>query len=101
MMLPFLKSYSFEWDEAKNKANQEKHGVSFEEAQHAFNDTSRIIIKDTSHSLEIEDRYFCLGKIQNDVCTVRFVIRKDRIRIFGAGFWRKEKARYERKNKNK
>lgn len=25
--------YSFEWDEDKNTINQEKHGVSFEEAK--------------------------------------------------------------------
>ncbi len=27
---------NFEWDEAKNQENAEKHGVSFYEAQHAF-----------------------------------------------------------------
>jgi hypothetical protein len=29
---------TFEWDEAKDRANQEKHGVSFEKAQGAFSD---------------------------------------------------------------
>ena len=29
---------SFEWDERKNRANQKKHGVSFEEAQSVFFD---------------------------------------------------------------
>jgi uncharacterized DUF497 family protein len=35
-----------ERDEAKNSNNQKKHGVSFEEAQNAFLDTSRIIRPD-------------------------------------------------------
>ena len=28
--------YSFEWDEDKNTINQDKHGVSFEEAKTVF-----------------------------------------------------------------
>lgn len=28
----------FEWDETKNRINQEKHGISFEEAQEVFDD---------------------------------------------------------------
>lgn len=28
----------FEWDETKNKLNQRKHGVSFEEAKMVFDD---------------------------------------------------------------
>ena len=34
---------NFEWDEAKNLENQEKHGVSFYDAQHAFKDERRVI----------------------------------------------------------
>ena len=33
----------FEWDESKNQANIEKHGVSFSIAQYAFADPKRII----------------------------------------------------------
>ena len=29
---------TFEWDEAKNLANQDKHQVAFQDAQHAFFD---------------------------------------------------------------
>ena len=32
----------FEWDEHKNKINQEKHGVSFEEAEEVFDDALQI-----------------------------------------------------------
>ena len=32
----------FEWDERKNKSNQEKHGISFEDASEVFTDPDRI-----------------------------------------------------------
>lgn len=42
----------FEWDDFKNQNNLTKHGVSFEEAQEAFFDEHRIIIKDVTHSIK-------------------------------------------------
>ena len=33
-----MTSLRFEWDEAKNRANQRKHGLSFERARQAFDD---------------------------------------------------------------
>lgn len=86
-------SESFEWDEVKNQENQEKHGVSFEEAQHAFADPYSLIIKDTFHSIE-EERWFCVGQIETGIVTVRFTYRGDKIRIFGAGYWRRLRKRY-------
>ena len=41
---------TFEWDRRKNIANQEKHGVSFDLAQHAFADPERIAAKNKEHS---------------------------------------------------
>src|SRR5712692_2224432 len=46
----------FEWDERKNKANQRKHGVSFEEAQTVFLDEGARLIPDPDHS-EDEERF--------------------------------------------
>ena len=89
---------SFEWDEDKNKNNIDKHLVSFYEAQKAFLDPNRIILKDLNHSEE-EIRYFCLGKVDKHILTVRFVMRNEIIRIFGAGYWRKGKKIYEQENK--
>ena len=88
----------FEWDEAKDKANQTKHGVSFVLAQLAFLDQNRIILEDLEHSTE-ENRYYCLGKISEGILTVRFTYRSNKIRIFGAGYWRKGKKIYEKENK--
>ncbi len=89
---------NFEWDDAKDRANQEKHGVGFEEAQHAFFDPRRVIVPDLSHSDE-EQRYFCFGRVENGVMTVRFTWRSQCIRIIGAGYWRKGKKVYEQETR--
>lgn len=89
---------TFEWDQNKNTFNQKKHNVSFEEAQLAFFDQKRIIAKDLEHG-ETEERYYCFGKLDNNIVTVRFTYRNNRIRIIGAGYWRKGKDIYEKENK--
>lgn len=92
------KPSDFEWDSAKSIINIEKHGVSFAIAQRAFLDQHRIILEDLEHSLD-EKRYYCLGKIGEDILTVRFTYRKNKIRIISAGYWRKGRKIYERENK--
>jgi uncharacterized DUF497 family protein len=87
-------SSHFEWDESKNLENQLKHGLSFQDAQYAFFDSRRIIVEDRAHSHQ-ENRFYCMGKIGNDIVTVRFTYRNSKIRIFGAGLWRKGRALYE------
>ena len=85
---------TFEWDEHKNVLNKEKHNIAFEEAQFAFFDPKRIILEDKKHSID-EDRFFCIGQIESGIVTIRFTIRKNVIRLFGAGYWREGKRRYE------
>lgn len=87
----------FEWDPKKERENQEKHDVSFVQAQFVFADPRRVIAEDVSHSSE-EKRYFCFGWVKGGVLTVRFTYRHNVIRIFGAGYWRKGKRIYEREN---
>lgn len=74
-----------------------KHEVSFEEAQYAFKDPDRIIAPDKMHSLN-ENRYYCIGKVDNKIMTVRFTYRGSVFRIYGAGYWRKGKKVYEEEN---
>lgn len=81
---------TFEWDEINNRANIEKHKESFEEAQLAFLDSKRIIARDLDHS-EIEERYYCFGKVNENILAVRLIYRNYKIRIIGAGYWRKGK----------
>lgn len=87
----------FEWDENKDSENQRKHGVPFSLAQYAFSDVCRVIAEDLDHSTT-EKRYFCFGEVNGGILTVRFTYRDGAIRIFGAGYWRKGKAIYEREN---
>jgi uncharacterized DUF497 family protein len=50
----------FRWDAKKAKANQRKHGVSFEEAATVFADDEALLLADTEHS-DDEDRFVLLG----------------------------------------
>jgi uncharacterized protein len=68
-----MKQSNFEWDAAKDTLNKDKHGVA-------------------------EDRYYCFGEVDGGVMTVRFTYRASKIRIIGAGYWRKGKAIYEQEN---
>ena len=91
------KRSDFEWDSAKDLKNKEKHGVSFALAQLAFLDHHRIILEDLEHSQD-EKRYYCLGQVSDGILTVRFTYRKRKIRVIGAGYWRKGKKIYEKEN---
>ena len=87
----------FEWDAKKDIENQTKHGVSFELAQYAFSDPKRVIAEDIEHSGG-EKRYYCFGRVDEGILTVRFTYRASNIRIIGAGYWRKGKKIYEEQN---
>ncbi|MEM8780549.1 MAG: BrnT family toxin [Cyanobacteria bacterium P01_G01_bin.49] len=88
---------TFEWDSQREADNKAKHGVDFETAQYAFFDPHRLIVHDAKHS-DIEQRWFCIGKVNNRVLTVRFTYRSGVIRIFGAAQWRKWRRFYENNN---
>ena len=94
-----MNNSGFEWDDAKDMENQLKHGISFTSAQQAFLDSKRIIAVDTQHS-EQEQRYYCFGRDESGagILTVRFTYRDLKIRIIGAGYWRKGKKIYEQAN---
>ena len=86
----------FEWDAEKDAANIAKHGISFIEAARAFADPARLISRNVKHSV-LEVRYFCIGNTGRGICTVRFTMRGDKVRIIGAGFWREGKSLYEKR----
>jgi hypothetical protein len=88
----------FAWDDWKARENIAKHGVSFELATRAFEDPKLVLAEDLVHS-RTEPRYFAFGKVRGGVLTVRFTVRGDRVRIIGAGFWRKGKVFYEQANR--
>ncbi len=88
----------FVWDDVKDVENRLKHGVAFATAQRAFLDPKRIILKDMSHS-RTEERFYCIGRVDDGILTVRFTYREGLIRIIGAGFWRKGRRIYEKESK--
>ncbi len=55
-----MEGLQFNWDDAKNRSNRRKHGVSFEEAQTAFFDDRAKVFYDPDHSEE-EDPFILLG----------------------------------------
>ena len=88
---------SFIWDTKKELINIQKHGVDFYTAAKVFQDPQRKIFTDSKYSQK-EQRYFCIGKVSHKVLTVRFMYRAGKIRIIGAGYWRKG-VRYYGKEK--
>lgn len=86
---------SFIWDKEKELSNIHKHGVNFITACKAFKDYNRKIYTDSKHDAQ-EERFFCIGKVMGKILTVRFTYREGRIRIFGAGYWRKGREYYEK-----
>ena len=60
----------FDWDEAKNRQNQRKHGVAFEDAQRLFESGSDYLeIFDAEHS-EDDDRFIAVGPTRSGILVV-------------------------------
>jgi len=81
-----MNSIRFSWDDRKNIANQEKHRVSFEEAQSVFFDENAIEYYDPDRS-ESEDRFLMLGfSYKVRILVVSHTLRGDEteIRIISA-----------------
>ncbi len=55
------------------------------------------VAEDLTHSTD-EPRFYCFGRAEDGILTVRFTYRGKIIRIFGAGYWRKGKKIYEQEN---
>jgi hypothetical protein len=77
----------FEWDEAKDRSNQDKHGLSFAEAQELFESGQDYLeIFDAAHS-DVEERFVAIGPIDRGIVVVVYTEREeDLIRIIGARF---------------
>ncbi|MBX2986268.1 MAG: BrnT family toxin [Bdellovibrionaceae bacterium] len=64
-----------QWDPAKARANEEKHGVSFEEAATIFDDPLLLLHEDEKHSRD-ELRLIAIG--ESDADRVLFVVFTER-----------------------
>jgi uncharacterized DUF497 family protein len=85
-----------EWDESKNRLNQNKHGVSFEEAATVFLDPLEITIDDPDHAVS-EHRFVSMGQsLSGRLLVVSYTERANRIRIITARKpTRRERSDYE------
>ena len=74
----------FEWDPKKAAANEQKHGVTFQEATEVFADDYSSTVADPDHSAE-EERSVIFGVTTiGRYLVVSFTDRDDRIRIVNA-----------------
>ena len=75
----------FEWNEAKDEANQAKHGVSFTEAIELFSSPIDYLeIFDAEHSID-EDRFIRIGLLANGVVVLVYTEpEEDLTRIISA-----------------
>ena len=55
-----MSGFRFEWDKQKAEINEDKHGVSFEDAMTVFDDKNAITIYD-EHNSNDEDRFNIIG----------------------------------------
>lgn len=87
---------NFEWDEEKNKANIENHGMSFEEILPMFDDPLFWEQYDSEHSKFDETRYFGTAKINGFAVVVSSYTERERTRIISARISTpQEEKRYE------
>lgn len=84
------------WDENKNRSNQRKHGISFEEAATVFNDPLSLAVPDDEHSFD-EARFHIIGESAfGELIVVTYTERDDKIRIINARApTRQERRDYE------
>lgn len=91
---------NFEWDESKNRSNQLKHGISFEEVVTVFYDDYAIVFDDPDHS-DSEERFLIIGLTNNfKICIVShcYKERTESIRIISARKATKHESNYYHKN---
>ncbi|HEX8252657.1 MAG TPA: BrnT family toxin [Thermoanaerobaculia bacterium] len=65
----------FEWDSAKARENERKHGIAFEEARTVFGDAYALHTYDGEHSWQ-EDRFIIIGR--SELSRVLFVVYVER-----------------------
>jgi len=88
---------TFEWDESKAIMNEQRHGVSFDEAATVFEDPLSLTIVDEVHS-EAEDRFVDMGESRRGrLLVVVYTERDATIRIISCRLaTRTERKTYER-----
>ncbi len=99
---PLFDCIGFEWDEANQGKNWQKHRVAFWECEQVFFNQPLVVKSDASHSSH-EKRYYALG--QSDAerrLFVAFTLRHKRIQMISTRDMTKKESnvyqRHEKKN---
>jgi uncharacterized DUF497 family protein len=88
----------FEWDENKNKSNQKKHGLSFEDARDVFEDKDRIQYIQNRNG---ERRWRTVGSILGLLFSVVYTVRSSIFRLISARRASKKEKREYLDNQNR
>ncbi len=83
----------FEWDDEKAEQNLAQHGVSFPQATIAFQDRFAVEFLDDSEDYG-EERFKLIGSMGDELLTVAFTERAERIRIISARRAMKDEKEY-------
>ena len=88
----------FAWDDVKDRANQQKHGISFTEASELFiSGVDYLEIFDDEHS-DTEDRFIAIGPIRRGLVLVSWTDQDEgTIRIISARWTTRRETAWYRK----
>jgi uncharacterized DUF497 family protein len=87
----------FEWNDAKDEANQKKHSIGFDEAKDVFEDP-QLLIEDSTRPEHGEQRSKAIGRLGHFLIAVIYTRRPGRLRIISARrAKRDERERYRRR----
>ncbi|MES2615876.1 MAG: BrnT family toxin [Bdellovibrionota bacterium] len=85
----------FDFDPDKSFSNKLKHKIDFDQAQELWKDPHAIELK---VNFPVEERFICIGKIEDKFWTAVFTKRNDNIRIISVRRAREnERDLYEKK----
>ena len=92
----FKDPLQFEWDQGNKDKNFLKHRVTHQEAEEAFFDPHKKLLKGNAY--EAENRYLVIGKTKKErLLFVVFTVRGNKIRVISArNLNKKERPLYEK-----
>ena len=81
----------FEYNELKSKINKDKHGIDFEQSQKIWEDQMML---EVFLNFPDEDRYICIGKIDNKYWSTIITYREKYVRIISVRRARKKEIEH-------
>ena len=90
----------FEWNIAKSEVNSKNHGISFTEAEAAFEDFFAIEEFDEQHSTAQEHRFKMLARADEKILVVIYTVRGDNYRIISARMAEKSEREFYEKQRS-